>query len=62
MCKANLHEARQLWLWHALEENEHKTVAYDVYEKVVGSYALRVGIMIPTTVIFFAVTCLSFIY
>jgi predicted metal-dependent hydrolase len=34
-------EARQLWLWHALEENEHKTVAYDVYEKVVGSYALR---------------------
>ncbi|PTQ91107.1 metal-dependent hydrolase [Agitococcus lubricus] len=49
-------EARQLWLWHALEENEHKTVAYDVYEQVVGSYALRVGTMIPVTVIFFAVT------
>ena len=48
-------EARQLWLWHALEENEHKTVAYDVYEQVVGSYALRAGIMVPTTVIFFAV-------
>lgn len=49
-------EMRQLWLWHALEENEHKTVAYDVYEKTVGSYALRVGTMVPTTIIFFAVT------
>jgi hypothetical protein len=49
-------EARHLWLWHALEENEHKTVAYDVYEQVVGSYALRVGTMIPVTAIFFAVT------
>ena len=51
-----LGEARHLWLWHALEENEHKTVAYDVYEKMVGSYALRVGTMIPVTAIFFAVT------
>jgi len=49
-------EARQLWLWHALEENEHKTVAYDVYEKMVGSYGLRVATMGLTTVIFFAVT------
>ena len=49
-------EARHLWLWHALEENEHKTVAYDVYEQTVGSYALRVGTMIPVTAIFFAVT------
>jgi len=47
-------EARHLWLWHALEENEHKTVAYDVYEQVVGSYALRAGTMIPVTAIFFA--------
>lgn len=49
-------EARQLWLWHALEENEHKTVAYDVYQQVSGSYALRAGTMIPVTIIFFAVT------
>ena len=42
----------KLWLWHALEENEHKTVAYDVYEKVSGSYAIRAGAMIPTTVLF----------
>lgn len=48
-------EAMKMWLWHALEENEHKTVAYDVYEKTVGSYALRVGTMVPTTIILFAV-------
>ncbi|MCG8391760.1 MAG: metal-dependent hydrolase [Pseudomonadales bacterium] len=48
-------ETLKLWLWHALEENEHKTVAYDVYETVSGNYLLRAGTMIPVTVIFFAV-------
>ena len=48
-------EALKMWLWHALEENEHKTVAYDVYELVSGNYALRAGTMIPTTIILFAV-------
>lgn len=37
--------------WHMMEETEHKAVAYDVYEQCVGSYALRAGIMIPTTVV-----------
>ena len=46
-------ETMKLWLWHALEENEHKTVAYDVYETVNGSYLLRTGAMIPVTAIFF---------
>jgi hypothetical protein len=41
-------------LWHMMEETEHKAVAYDVYEKYVGSYALRAGIMIPTTAILIA--------
>jgi predicted metal-dependent hydrolase len=48
-------ETRPLWLWHALEENEHKNVAFDVYQKVSGNYAVRAGTMIPTTIIFFAV-------
>lgn len=47
--------AFKMWVWHAVEENEHKTVAYDVYEKTVGSYALRAGTMVPTTIILFAV-------
>lgn len=48
-------DTRPLWLWHALEENEHKNVAFDVFQKVSGSYAIRAGAMIPTTAIFFAV-------
>jgi predicted metal-dependent hydrolase len=48
-------EIRNLYLWHSVEEIEHKNVAFDVYQTVSGNYALRAGAMIPTTVIFFAV-------
>lgn len=48
-------EIRNLYLWHSVEENEHKNVAFDVYETVGGSYLLRAGTMIPVTVGFFAV-------
>jgi predicted metal-dependent hydrolase len=44
-----------MWLWHALEENEHKAVAFDVLEQVNGSYLLRAGTMIPTTILLFAI-------
>jgi predicted metal-dependent hydrolase len=49
-------EIRNLYLWHSVEENEHKTVAFDVYENVSGSYALRTATMIPISIIFFGVT------
>jgi hypothetical protein len=42
-------------LWHMMEETEHKAVAFDVYERVVGSYAIRAGTMVPTTVILIGV-------
>jgi predicted metal-dependent hydrolase len=45
---------RPLWVWHALEESEHKAVAYDVYRTAGGGYLLRVAIMVMTTAIFFA--------
>lgn len=31
----------QLWLWHAVEENEHKAVFFDAYVAAGGGYALR---------------------
>ncbi len=48
-------DAMKMWLWHAVEENEHKTVAFDLYQQAVGSHALRTFTMIPTTIILAAV-------
>jgi hypothetical protein len=36
---------RDLFLWHALEESEHKAVAFDVYKAVGGSEITRVVTM-----------------
>lgn len=44
--------AREFWTWHALEETEHKSVAFDVYETVSGHYVLRVGMMLLVSVVY----------
>jgi predicted metal-dependent hydrolase len=44
--------ALPLWMWHAVEETEHKAVAFDVYQAVGGSYWLRVHAMLRVTTIF----------
>lgn len=44
-------DIKPLWMWHALEETEHKAVAWDVYEQTGGGYAMRAGTMVLTTAI-----------
>lgn len=43
-----------LWRWHAAEENEHSTVAYDVFHEVGGTYAERSVVMVFATLLFWA--------
>ncbi|MGB1581617.1 MAG: metal-dependent hydrolase [Nevskiales bacterium] len=54
-----------LWQWHALEETEHKGVAYDVYEAVVGkgprAYVERSVVLIAATAIFWGKTLPAFV-
>jgi len=54
--RAEMHEdVAPLWLWHALEESEHKSVAFDVYRAAGGGYARRAWMMLVTTFFFFLV-------
>lgn len=54
-----------LWHWHALEETEHKGVAYDIYEATQGTgaqaYALRAFGLVLSTAIFWAMVTPHFI-
>ena len=51
---------KAIWNWHALEETEHKAVAFDVYQVAIGddsnlgAYALRSGTLVAATGVFFA--------
>jgi predicted metal-dependent hydrolase len=54
MAKFRGTELRHLIMWHALEEREHRAVAFDVYTKAGGGYWTRVimgpyfiGLLIP---------------
>lgn len=41
-----------IWAWHAIEESEHKAVAFDVYKAIGGSEFVRVTEMMAVSVLF----------
>lgn len=47
-------EIAALWRWHAAEENEHKAVAFELYQRAGGSYLERTRAMVGTTVVFWS--------
>jgi predicted metal-dependent hydrolase len=49
--RARCHQnVRALWTWHALEELDHKAVAFDVYQAAGGEYERRATIMAFVTI------------
>lgn len=44
-------DLQRMWLWHAIEENEHKMTAFAVYKAVGGSETLRIAAMVPLAAI-----------
>ncbi len=45
-------QLRLLWTWHAMEETEHKAVAFDCYRALGGGYAARIGWYLYVTAVF----------
>ena len=40
------HTMRKMWTWHAIEESEHKAVAFDTYKAIGGDYPTRAAGMV----------------
>ena len=52
-------DAQKLWVWHAIEEIEHRAVAFDVYQHIYGDDAVRRMIMRSVTTGFASLTFYS---
>ena len=52
-------DAAKLWIWHAIEEIEHRAVAFDVYQALYGDDKIRRMIMRSVTTGFASLTFYS---
>lgn len=50
-----------IWAWHAIEESEHKAVAFDVYKAVGGSEFVRITEMMLVSALFPVFTSLHLV-
>lgn len=50
-----------IWAWHAIEESEHKAVAFDVYKATVDDEWIRVSQMMITTALFLGFSTVDFL-
>lgn len=41
---------RAIWMWHMLEESEHKDIAFDVFQTLSNNYALRIAGFFPALI------------
>jgi len=56
------HKMRVLFNWHFAEEIEHKSVAFDVYQHIYGSYPLRMLSAMLVIPLFYAINTVGTLY
>jgi predicted metal-dependent hydrolase len=52
----------RVWAWHAIEEVEHKSVAFDVFQETVGDERLRRNAMLEVTFVFTLINAVRTLY